>query len=256
MSLLKQSTARNKLVFMTSAANHIAGLAGLTLTITLSKDGGAFASISPTVTDLGNGWYNLALTVAHTDTLGDFALHITGPGADPTDLLWQVVLALPGEPVTVGVLGAGSITTATFAAGAIDSTVAPALALLDVAVSTRLAGAAYTAPDNAGISAIGAGVATILTFTDVPTSSRLATAGYTAPDNATIALINGNVDVAVSTRMATFAYTAPDNAGIAAIQTKTDQLSFSVANRVDVNVRLMNSAAVLGNGTAGDLWRG
>lgn len=43
---------------------------------------------------------------------------------------------------------------------------------------------------------------------------------------------------------------------LAAVKAKTDQLSFAVANRVDVNVRLMNSAAVQGTGTAGDLWRG
>lgn len=45
---------------------------------------------------------------------------------------------------------------------------------LDAAISSRLAGASYTAPDNADI-------ATILTRTDVATSTRLATSGYTVP---------------------------------------------------------------------------
>ena len=95
--ILKQSTARNKLVFMTDSADHVTGKASLTLTITASKDGAAFSSISPTVTDLGNGWYNLALTTSHTDTLGDLALHITSTGADPSDYSMQVCLGLPGE---------------------------------------------------------------------------------------------------------------------------------------------------------------
>lgn len=95
--LFKQSTARNLLVFMTQSADHVTGLTGATLTITASKDGGAFASISPTVTERGSGWYSLALTSSHTDTLGDLALHVTAASADPTDLVRQVVVSLPGE---------------------------------------------------------------------------------------------------------------------------------------------------------------
>jgi len=94
--LLKQSTARNLSVFMTDSADHITGKTGLTLTITAGKNGAAFASISPTVTEIANGWYSLALTTSHTDTLGDLALHITATGADPTDLVRQVVEDLPG----------------------------------------------------------------------------------------------------------------------------------------------------------------
>lgn len=99
--LLKQSTARNLHVFMTDSADHVSGKTGLTLTITASKDGAAFASISPTVTELASGWYSLALTTTHTNTLGDFSLHITSSGADPTDLARQVVSLLPGDAVTV-----------------------------------------------------------------------------------------------------------------------------------------------------------
>jgi len=101
MSLLKQSTARDKMVFMTDSSDHVTGKTGLTLTITASKNGAAFASITPTVTERGNGWYSLALTSSHTDTLGDLALHITGTAADPSDLVWQVVSLLPGDAVAI-----------------------------------------------------------------------------------------------------------------------------------------------------------
>lgn len=90
MRNVRKDTAYNVMVFMTDAADHIAGKTGLTLTITASKAGAAFASISPTVTERGDGWYNLALTASHTDTNGDLVLHITGSGADPTDLAVQV----------------------------------------------------------------------------------------------------------------------------------------------------------------------
>jgi len=79
------------MVFMTDAADHVTGKTGLTLTITASKAGAGFASISPSVVDRGSGWYDLALTAAHTDTLGDLALHVTGTGADPSDLINVIV---------------------------------------------------------------------------------------------------------------------------------------------------------------------
>jgi hypothetical protein len=94
---LKQSTARNKDVLMVDSADHITGKTGLTLAITAGKDGGAFASISPTVTERGNGWYTIALTAAHTDTLGDLKLHITAAGADPRDVVWEVGTEIAGN---------------------------------------------------------------------------------------------------------------------------------------------------------------
>ena len=88
--LLKQSTAYNLQVFMAASSDHVTGKTGLTLTITASKDGASFASITPTVTELANGWYKLALTSSHTDTVGDLAVHVTGTDADPSDLVVQV----------------------------------------------------------------------------------------------------------------------------------------------------------------------
>jgi hypothetical protein len=114
--LLKLSTARTLLIFMTSTADHIAGMTGLSagLTIYLSKDGGAPALITPTVAELDSanmpGWYSLTLTTTHTNTLGDFALHVTGSGADPTDLVRQVVSDLPGASVSSVTGSVGSVT--------------------------------------------------------------------------------------------------------------------------------------------------
>lgn len=85
MRELKQSTAANVMVFMTDSSDHLTGKTGLTLAITASKNGAAFGSISPTVTERGNGWYNVALTTSHTDTLGELAFHITGSSADAAD---------------------------------------------------------------------------------------------------------------------------------------------------------------------------
>lgn len=97
MQQLKLSTAKNEMVFLVDETDGKTGLPGLTLTITASKNGGAFASVTPTVTDRGSGWYNLALTTSHTDTLGNLALHITSTGADPLDVKFEVGTRLPSE---------------------------------------------------------------------------------------------------------------------------------------------------------------
>jgi len=90
MRKARQSTAKNVMVLMVSSSDHVTGLSGATLTVTASKNGAAFASISPTVTGRGDGWYALALTGSHLDTLGDFALHVTAASADPSDMVLLV----------------------------------------------------------------------------------------------------------------------------------------------------------------------
>jgi hypothetical protein len=102
MRLLKQSTAANVMVLLVDSTDHVTGKTGLTLTVTASKDGAAFASITPTVTERGVGWYLLSLTTTHTNTLGDLVLHVTGTGADPTDLLCRVIAVNLADSVRAG----------------------------------------------------------------------------------------------------------------------------------------------------------
>jgi hypothetical protein len=87
---LEQGIAENVMVFIKDSSDHRTGKTSLTFTITASKNGAAFASITPAVTERGNGWYNLALTGTHTNTAGALALHITAAGADPEDLEYRV----------------------------------------------------------------------------------------------------------------------------------------------------------------------
>lgn len=108
MRWLKLTTARDISVFMADSADHVTGKTGLTLTITAGKAGAAFASITPTVTERGSGWYTLSLTASHTDTLGDLAFHVTASGADPSDFVAQVV-AMDFTSATLG-LGAVGVT--------------------------------------------------------------------------------------------------------------------------------------------------
>lgn len=149
MRLLKNSTARNIMIFMTDSTDHVSGKASLSLTITSSQDGGAFGSISPTVTDRSNGWYELALTTAHTNTNGDLALHITATGADPTDVIMQVVTDLPGDTITT-VTGNvnGSVGSVTGAVGSVTGAVGSVTA--NVTVGGYAAGQAPLQPSVSG----------------------------------------------------------------------------------------------------------
>lgn len=214
MRIFTQSTARNVMVLMVQSADHVTGATGLTLTVTASKDGGAFGSISPTVTERGNGWYSLALTSSHTDTLGDLALQITGSGADPSSVLGQVIAANLNNATSLG------------------------LTNLDAAVSSRLATASYTAPDNASI-------ATILTRTDVATSTRMAT--FTLPTNfSSLSITNGGA-VTVGTNQDKTGYTLAQS-----FPTNFASLAISASGIVSADIKAVNAVTVDGAGTEAD----
>lgn len=183
--MITQSAARNLMILMVDSADHVTGKTGLTLTLTLSKDGGAFASISPTVTERGSGWYSVALTSSHTDTAGDLVLHATGTGADPTDVRDEVSAALataaqataietdtqdlqsrlPAALVSgridasVGAMAAGVVTAAAIAANAIDADALATDAVTEI--QTGLATSSALADVQADVDAVAAGVAAL-----------------------------------------------------------------------------------------------
>jgi hypothetical protein len=117
--MIKQSTTRNLMVFLTDSTDHVTGLTGATLTIALSKNGAAFGAITPVVTERGDGWYSLAMTTSHTDTLGDLVLHITAASADPIDLREQVFALLPGDSVVVASIAADAVNASALATDAV-----------------------------------------------------------------------------------------------------------------------------------------
>ena len=222
MRKAKQSTAKNVMILMVDSTDHVTGKTGLTLTITASKDGGAFASISPTVTERGNGWYNIALTSGHTDTLGDLALHITGTAADPADMVLLVE------------------------AGATDAD-----------VSTRLSTAGYTAPDNASIAAILIDTAEIgaagAGLTALASAAALATVD-TVVDSILVDTAEIGVAGAGLTVLATQASvnTIDDflDTEIAAIKAKTDNLPTDPADQSAVEAAITAATAPLATAVA------
>ncbi len=110
MQLILNGDTRPVLFFLTAAADHIAGLAGGTPTVTISKNGAAFVSPAGAVAEVGDGWYRLTPAGADVTTNGIFLLHAAADGADPVDVKCQVVAfdpydAAPTLPeITGGVL--------------------------------------------------------------------------------------------------------------------------------------------------------
>ena len=76
---------------MVDSTDHVSPKTGLTPTVTLSKDGGAFAAAAGAVTEISNGRYALAGNAADRNTLGTLSLHATATGADPVDMDFMIV---------------------------------------------------------------------------------------------------------------------------------------------------------------------
>jgi hypothetical protein len=152
--LIKQSAAYQRTVLMTSSSDHVTGATGLALTVTLSKAGAAYASIVPTVTELGAGVYTIALATGNTGTLGALDMHVTATGADPADTHDQIVAFDPNDASLLGLTGVATAATQATNVSTLSSNQAailgrlgtPTGASIDADILTRLAASAYTAP--------------------------------------------------------------------------------------------------------------
>lgn len=200
------------------AANH---------TLRWVKDGVAVAPTNaPSEVDAVNapGVYKVTLTATETQC---WVGTLCGKSATSGVVIMPVTLtferlptAAPGSSGGLPVIGAAPLTN------------------LDAAVSSRLAAAAYTAPDNSSIAAIkaktdqlqfvGTDVKATLDGEQVIVATNLDKTGYS---------LTADYDRA-KTALAVSEYTAPDNTGIAAIKAQTDKLSFAGTGPYDVKATL------------------
>jgi hypothetical protein len=104
MAILAKSTAYKRAFLMVQSSDHITGLTGATVTVTISKAGASFGAIGGSVTEIGNGWYYVNYNTTDTGTVGDLAAHCTATSGDPTDFVDQVA------DTTVGTLGVVVVT--------------------------------------------------------------------------------------------------------------------------------------------------
>jgi hypothetical protein len=90
-TLFKQNSSVFPLMFMMVQTDGVSPATGLTPTVVISKNGGAFASPGGAVSELANGWYEVAANATDSNTLGPLILHATATGANNTDADYLVV---------------------------------------------------------------------------------------------------------------------------------------------------------------------
>jgi hypothetical protein len=107
MAILAQHTAYNRSFLMVLSSDSRTGATGQTVAVSISKNGGPFALPTGLVTEIGFGWYQLALTPLDTDTLGDLDVHCTSAICDATDFVDEVktsaqIAAITGPTTAFG----------------------------------------------------------------------------------------------------------------------------------------------------------
>ena len=108
MKARKQSSTSYPILFlMVDSTDHVTGKTGLTPTVTISKNGGAFASPAGAVTELSSGWYAIAGNATDRNTVGELLIHATATGADPLDDRYLIV---PFDPFDANALGMAYLT--------------------------------------------------------------------------------------------------------------------------------------------------
>lgn len=221
---IKQSTAITVPIFAHDAAGDgVTGLVDGGFTKRISKNGGAFAAMTVTVTELENGWYSVPLSTAHTDTLGLLSVSLSHASCKRINLQFRVHAALPDD-----------------IAAFVDTEVASILAAVDTEVEAIKTKTDFlpsaTAGAAGGLFIAGTNAATTITtaltttFTGNLTGSVASvTAGVTLAASAVQAiwdaltsalttagsigkLLVDNIDAAISSRLATAGYTAPPSA--------------------------------------------
>lgn len=102
MATITQYSTYPRAFFMKDAADPTVGKTGLTITLTISKAGAAFAAPAGSIAEIGSGWYKVTLTNVDTNTAGDLLYHATASGADDTDFTDQVMSQEQADAIHIG----------------------------------------------------------------------------------------------------------------------------------------------------------
>lgn len=150
--------------FMVDSTDHVTGKTGLSPTVTISKNGGSFASPSGAVTEVGNGLYKVAGNATDSNTVGELWIHATGTAADPTDTSYTIVAYDPFDAVRLGLTAlpnaaaeaSGGLYTRGSGAGQINQ---PANGQID-ANTVKVSGTTQTARDLGASVLLSSGTGT------------------------------------------------------------------------------------------------
>lgn len=217
------STTHPLTFLLVSSTDHVSPVTGATATVTLSKDGAAFAAPAGAVTEIANGWYALAGNATDRNTLGSLILHATATGADPLDVQYDIVAYDPYDAQRLG-LGAlpasGTLAVkpaVTLAAADVTGNVAADLQTIKTQVVTCAGAVTVPAATLASTTNITAGTITTATnLTNAPTAGDFTTVMKASLNASTPAGIIGNISGNVSGSVGSLATGAITAASIAA----------------------------------------
>lgn len=88
---------------MVLSSDHITGATGKTPTVTIAKNTGTYAAPAGAVTEVGNGFYQIAPNSTDANTLGPLLVHATASGCDPCDDQFDVVDYSPFAFIPTGI---------------------------------------------------------------------------------------------------------------------------------------------------------
>lgn len=179
----------------------------------------------------------LGMASANLDT------QISSVQSDTNDIQTRIPAALVSGRMdsSTGAMAANVITAAATAA---DFGAEVADAVWDEAL------AGHAGAGSAGEALSAAGTAGDPWTTALPGAYSAGQAGY---------IIGQNINATISSRASQTSLDTLDDlvdTEVAAIKAKTDQMTFGVANQLNVNTKSMNDTTVNGTGTSGDKWRG
>ena len=99
--IIKNGSTPRLPILMVDATDDETAETALTVSVEISKNGGAFAATTNSVVEIGNGWYYVDLTATETDTDGPLIIRATATGADEWRDYHQVVSDLPADAVKI-----------------------------------------------------------------------------------------------------------------------------------------------------------
>jgi hypothetical protein len=115
----KDITSKKVILYMVDDSDHVSPETGLTLTVRVSKNGGAFAAGAGSVAELEDGLYAYTFGAGDVDTLGPVVIKATATGADQCVVEGRVVAFDPDDASALGL-------------GRLDAAITSRLAAADV----------------------------------------------------------------------------------------------------------------------------
>lgn len=185
------STTATPIIFgpMILSSDHITATGDLhtTVTVTISKNGGAFGAPSGAITWLGSGWYAIAGNATDSNTAGPIAVHASVATNDPFDQTVAFVVDPTVAQFGANMVQANGQTISAAAGVTLPASVADNADLEELLVTVGAAGAGLTAIPLAG------------DFSATMKTSLQTAADAAITANITIIEINADVDELITT---------------------------------------------------------